>query len=172
MFQGGIQGCLGSDSGIPVIPRHLKRDGECSSASLGVSDGGGRGREGRARTRGQTPECPLLYEQWHGCIYGPAMAPERFQNLGQPVQQGGAAEKFREDSWHGLPPVPGSGNKVGGGVRETDDERGLFVPGAAEETGPVQGVWGGDGAWFAGGAHAYAAWESSGVDTELGSCRP
>ena len=40
-----------------------------------------------------------------------------------------------------------------GGVRATDDGRGNLLPGAAEGTGAVQGVQGGDGGWIYGRAH-------------------
>ena len=43
---------------------------------------------------------------------------------------------------------------VRGGLLETDDERGAFVPGVVDSMGPVQGVWGGDGDWVTGGPHA------------------
>ena len=43
--------------------------------------------------------------------------------------------------------MPGGGEPVRGGVRATDDGRGIFQPGLTEGTGtgPVQGVQGGDG---------------------------
>ena len=52
-----------------------------------------------------------------------------------------------------MPPVSGSGGSFKGGVHDMDDGRGPFVPGAEEGKVPVQGVRGGDGDWFAGGAH-------------------
>ena len=69
-------------------------------------------------------------------------------------------------------PVPGGGDSVVDGVRETDEGRGPFVPGAAEGKVPVQGVWGGDGSWVAGGAHAGPKLEDSEGDTELGIHTP
>ena len=64
------------------------------------------------------------------------------------------------------------GGTVGGGVWETDDGRGPFIPGAAEGTSTVQVVQGRDGAWFNGGTHADSAWEGSEVDTDLGKNVP
>ena len=43
----------------------------------------------------------------------------------------------QEDSGHGMPPMPGVGDRVRGGVRETDDGRGTFITGVAEGTGEV-----------------------------------
>ena len=40
--------------------------------------------------------------------------------------------------------------------------------GSAESAGPVQGLWGGDGAWVAGGTHADAYLEGSRGGTDLG----
>ena len=57
---GGIHRFLGRDSWRPAIPSHFQRFGRCGSATLGFSDGEGRGRAGRARTRGQTSKFPLL----------------------------------------------------------------------------------------------------------------
>ena len=42
-----------------------------------------------------------------------------------------------EDSRNGMTPMPGGGDPVVGGVRETDDGRGPFLPGATEGTGAV-----------------------------------
>ena len=64
------------------------------------------------------------------------------------------------------------GDTVGGGVREKDYGRGTFVPGAAEGTGPVQGVLVGNGDWVSGKTHADTAWEGSVGEMELGSHRP
>ena len=55
----GIQVC---DAGGPAILHHLQRGGGCGDATLVCSDGGGRGRAERERTRGQAPKCPLLHE--------------------------------------------------------------------------------------------------------------
>ena len=63
--------------------------------------------------------------------------------------------------------MPGGGDIVVGGVRETDDGRGPFVLGAAEGKGPVKGELEGDGASVAGGAHADTAWEGRGGETEF-----
>ena len=68
--------------------------------------------------------------------------------------------------------MPRDEDAVGGGVWETDDGRGTFVPGEAEGSDLVQGVWGGDGAWAAGGTHGNTAWEVSGGETALGSHGP
>ena len=40
-----------------------------------------------------------------------------------------------------------------------------FVTGTTEGKGPVQGMQGGDGAWFSGGAHTNATWEGGGGET-------
>ena len=42
------------------------------------------------------------------------------------------AEQCQEKIWHGLPPMPGGGDPVGGGVQLTDDGRGPFLPVAVE----------------------------------------
>ena len=68
-----------------------------------------------------------------------------------------------------MPPMPGDGDTVEGGIQDMDDGRGPFVIGEAEGTGPVQGVWVGDGAWVGDRAHADAEFEVSGGETELGS---
>ena len=49
---GGVHRCSGHDAGRTAIPHHLQRSGGCGSAPLGVSDGVGCRRAGRARTRG------------------------------------------------------------------------------------------------------------------------
>ena len=49
--------------------------------------------------------------------------------------------------------ITGGREPVGGGVRETDDERGTLLPGAAEGTSAVKGVQGGAGGWIFGRAH-------------------
>ena len=72
-----------------------------------------------------------------------------------------------EESRNGLPPIPGGGNPVGGGVRATDDRRGIFLPVATEGTGAVQGVWGGYGDWIDGRAHGDTTWAGGRGDMEL-----
>ena len=49
--------------------------------------------------------------------------------------------------------MPGDGYPVGGGVRVKNDGRGALLPGAAEGTGAVQGVQGGDSGWIYGRAN-------------------
>ena len=49
----------------------------------------------------------------------------------------------------------------------TDDRRGTFLPGAAEGTGAVQGVWGGDGDWINGRAHEDTTWASGRGEMEM-----
>ena len=66
----------------------------------------------------------------------------------------------REDSRHGLPPMPGVRDPVRGGVRAMDDRRGTLLPGAAERTSAVQGVQGGDGDGIIGGAQYDTVWAS------------
>ena len=44
VLRGGIPGFSGSDAGRRAIPHHFQRGGGCGSVTLGVSDGGGRGR--------------------------------------------------------------------------------------------------------------------------------
>ena len=56
--------------------------------------------------------------------------------------------------------MSGSGDIVRGGVRATDDGIGILLPGAAEGTGAVQGVWRGDGDGIIGGAQDDTAWSS------------
>ena len=89
------------------------------------------------------------------------MAPGGLQHLGRAVIQGGPKDQHREDSSNVLPFLTGGGNAVGGSLRETDDRRGTFLSGEAAGSGTVHGVWGGNCAWFAGSAHADAAWEVS-----------
>ena len=57
--------------------------------------------------------------------------------------------------------MPGGRDPVGGGVQATDDGRGTFLPGAAEGTGAVKGVQGGDGSWIDGRAHEDTKWASN-----------
>ena len=64
-------------------------------------------------------------------------------------------------------PIPGVGDPVRGSVRGTDDGRGNFLPGAAEETGAVQEVWGGDGGWIYGRTHEDTTWATGRGDMEL-----
>ena len=70
-------------------------------------------------------------------------------------------------SWHGMLPIPGGGDPVRGSLRVTDYGRGNFLPGAAEETGAVQGVWGGDGGWIYGRTHEDTTWATGRGDMEL-----
>ena len=49
-----------------------------------------------------------------------------------------------------MPYLSGSGDPVGGGVREADDGYGAIIPGEAESQGAVFGVWGGNGDGVAG----------------------
>ena len=56
--------------------------------------------------------------------------------------------------------MPGGGEPVGGGVRVMDDGRGTLLPVAAEVTGAVQGVCGGDDNGVIGGAQDDTAWAS------------
>ena len=65
-----------------------------------------------------------------------------------------------EDSWHGLPPMPGGGYPVRGGVWETDDRRGNLLPGLAEGMSTVQGVWGGASGWIFVRVHDDTTWAS------------
>ena len=86
------------------------------------------------------------------------MAPGGIQHPGRAVRQGGLEDQCWEDSWNGLPPVPGGGNAFGGGIRETDDGSRYFLPGEAEGSGTLHRVRIGDGAQVAVGTHADAAW--------------
>ena len=81
-------------------------------------------------------------------------------------------DECEEDSRHGLPPMPGGGDPVGGGVRAMDDGRGTFLPGAAEGTGAMLGVRGGDGDWVDGGAYEDTTWTSDRGYLELVSLAP
>ena len=63
--------------------------------------------------------------------------------------------------------MPGGGDPVGGGVQATDDGRGTLLPGAAEGTGAVQGVRGGDGGCIDGRAHEYTKWVSGRGDMDF-----
>ena len=81
-------------------------------------------------------------------------------------------DQFREDSRHGLPPVTGGGESVGGGVRDTDEGRGPVVQVAAEGKGSVQGARGGYGDGVSDGSHEDATWEGGGGETELVSHGP
>ena len=63
--------------------------------------------------------------------------------------------------------MPGGGDPVGGGVRATNDWRGTFLPGAAEGTGALQGVRGGDVGWINGRAHEDTTWAIGIGDMDL-----
>ena len=45
-YEGNVFGGSGSYAGITAIPHHFQCGGGCGGASLGVCDGGGRGRAG------------------------------------------------------------------------------------------------------------------------------
>ena len=47
-MQDGVQGGSGSDAGRPATPHNFQCGGGCGGASLGICDGGGRGRAGLA----------------------------------------------------------------------------------------------------------------------------
>ena len=55
------------------------------------------------------------------------MDPGGFHYPGRSVQQGGPEYQRQEDSRNGLLTVPGGGNAVRVGVRETDDGSGEFI---------------------------------------------
>ena len=57
------------------------------------------------------------------------MDPGGFQHHVRAVRQGGPEDQYWEDSLSGLPYMKGVGNTVGGGVQETDDYSGDFLPG-------------------------------------------
>ena len=95
------------------------------------------------------------------------MNPGGIQNPGRAVCRCGPEDQRRKDSQNGLPPLPGSGNSVGGGVQETDDGSGTFQPGEAVDSGTVHRVWGGDGAQVASSIPEDAVWEESGGEKEL-----
>ena len=78
-------------------------------------------------------------------------------------------EQHLEDSRNGIPPVPGGGNAVGGGMREMDDGSGAFLPIEAAGSGTVHRLQEGYGAQVAGGPFADTSWEGSGWETELGN---
>ena len=63
--------------------------------------------------------------------------------------------------------MPGNKESVRSGVWKTDFGRGPFIPGATEGKVTVQGEQVGDGAWVAGGAHAYETWEGGGGEIKL-----
>ena len=56
------------------------------------------------------------------------MAAGGVQHPGRDVLLVGSKYKRQEDGQNGLPPVSGSGNPVGGGVRAADDGRGTILP--------------------------------------------
>ena len=66
-----------------------------------------------------------------------------------------------------MPPMPGGGDPVGGGVWVTNYVRRTFLPGAAEGTGAVQVVRGGYGGWVYGRSHKDTTWSSGKGDMEL-----
>ena len=73
----------------------------------------------------------------------------------------------QEDSQHGLLPLPGGGESVGGGVRETDHRGGPHLQEAPEGKGSLQGVRGGDGGGISGESHDDSAWAVGRGATEL-----
>ena len=91
------------------------------------------------------------------------------QYPGRAVQQGGPEYQHREYSRNGLPPVPGGGNEVRGGERETGDGSGAFLQGEKAGLGTVNVVWGVDGSRVAGGPYVDASWEGSGWEMALGN---
>ena len=97
------------------------------------------------------------------------MDPGGLQHPGRDVRQGGPDNQHQEDSRNSLLPMTGGKNAVGGGVRETDDGSGAFLPGETAVSGTVHGVRVRDGAWVVGGPSADAAWEGIGWETALGN---
>ena len=63
--------------------------------------------------------------------------------------------------------MPGGGDPVGGGVRATDDRSGNLLLGAAEGTGAVKEVQGGDVGWIIGRTLDDITWASGRGDREL-----
>ena len=63
--------------------------------------------------------------------------------------------------------MPGGRDPVRGGVRATGDGRGTLLPVAAEGTGAVKGVRGGDGGGIIGGAQDGTTWASGRGEMEL-----
>ena len=91
---------------------------------------------------------------------------------GRDIQQGGPEYQRRKDSRNGLPPVPGSGNAVGGGIWAADDRSRAFLTGEATCLGAVHIVRGVDGAWFSGSPSTDTEWEGNGWETALGDHAP
>ena len=63
--------------------------------------------------------------------------------------------------------MPGSRDPVGGGSLAIDEGRGTLLPGAAEGTGSVKVVQGGDGGYIDVRAHEDTTWVSGRGDMEL-----
>ena len=63
--------------------------------------------------------------------------------------------------------MPGGGDPFGGGIQATDDGRGTHLPGAAEGTGSVQGVRGGDDYRIIDGEQDDKLWASGRGEMEL-----
>ena len=63
--------------------------------------------------------------------------------------------------------MPGVRNTVRGGVRETDDGSGSFIPGESVGSYSVNGLREVVGAQVAGRTHADTAWEGNGGETSL-----
>ena len=60
-----------------------------------------------------------------------------FSTLVSMFDRVGMWTNFSKEIRHGLPPVPGGGDAVGGGIREKDYGRGAFVTVEAEGSDPV-----------------------------------
>ena len=66
-----------------------------------------------------------------------------------------------------LPHMPGGRDPVKGGVQATDDRRGTYLPGSAEGTGAVQGVWVVDASGIISGAQDDTSWASGRGEIEI-----
>ena len=97
------------------------------------------------------------------------MATEGIKHPGRAVQKGGSEDQRWEDSRNFLPPVPGSRNTVGGGIRATCDKCMAFLPVETECPVTVHRVRKRNGARVAGITSTGAAQEGNGRETELGN---
>ena len=89
------------------------------------------------------------------------------QHPGQPVLQGGPADKYREDSRHGLPPLLGSREPVGSSVREDGHRGRAHIQRSVEGTGVMRRMQRVVGGGIPDESYDNSTWEGGGETTAM-----
>ena len=95
------------------------------------------------------------------------MAKGCVRHPGRPVRHGGPADKYREDSQHGLPPLSGGREPVRSSVWEEGHGGRPHVQGAFEGTGIMQRVRKVVGGRIPDESYDYSTWEGGRNTTEM-----